>query len=307
MTSPHRITAGIAVALAAILTAPLAARQAQQTYEPRVGMAGKDVVWVPTPLEVVEKMLDMAKVTPKDFVVDLGSGDGRNVIAAARRGARALGVEYNADMVELSRKLAKEAGVADKATFVRGDMYEAEFSEATVLALFLLPSNLERLKDKILALKPGTRVVLNTFTVDGWEPDETERVGGDCASWCQVLLHVVPARVAGTWRGSGLELALDQEFQKVSGAMVSTGASVKIDGAVLRGDELTFAAAGATYAGRVEGDRITGTMTLVASGERREWRVTRQRDPRVASAQRPTSRTSARSATASMSLAGAVK
>jgi SAM-dependent methyltransferase len=267
-----RFIPGLSLAVAIALFAPVAARQQQQQqaepFKPVSGMAGKDVVWVPTPPEVVEKMLDMAKVTAKDFVVDLGSGDGRNVIAAAKRGAKGVGFEFNPDMVNLSRQLAKEAGVADKATFVEGDMYQADFSQATVLALFLLPSNLEVLKEKILALKPGTRVVMNTFTVDGWEADETDRVGGDCSSWCQVLLHYVPAQVAGAWKGDGVELALTQEFQKVSGTITTAGKAATIENGRLRGDEFTFVAAGATYAGRVDGDRITGTAP-------RKWSVSR--------------------------------
>ena len=268
----RRSLLSLCVALVVALLAPLAAQQQQppppEPFKPVSGMAGKDVVWVPTPPEVVEKMLDMAKVTPKDFVVDLGSGDGRNVIAAARRGAKAVGFEYNPDMVNLSRQLAKEAGVSDKVTFVEGDMYEAQFSEATVLALFLLPSNLEKLKDKILALKPGTRVVMNTFTVDGWEADETDRAGGDCSSWCQVLLHYVPAKVAGTWKGDGTELTLTQEFQKVSGTITAGGKPAMIENGRLRGDQFTFTAAGTSYTGRVEGNRITGTAP-------RKWTVSR--------------------------------
>ena len=118
-------------------------QQPQQPFEPTVGQAGKDVVWVPTPAELVEKMLDMAAVTPSDVVMDLGSGDGRNIIAAAKRGARSIGVEFNPDMVRLSQKTAREAGVGDKATFIEGDMFEADISGATVLALFMLPDNLE--------------------------------------------------------------------------------------------------------------------------------------------------------------------
>jgi ubiquinone/menaquinone biosynthesis C-methylase UbiE len=171
-----------------------AAAQTPQPFVPEVGQAGKDVIWVPTPAELVEKMLDMAKVTPNDFVIDLGSGDGRNVIAAAKRGARALGVEFNPEMITLSERLAKEAGVSGKATFVQGDMFEADFSQATVLALFLLPDNLRRLEAKIRALKPGTRVVLNTFGIPGWEPEATQRIEGSCASWCTALLYTIPPR-----------------------------------------------------------------------------------------------------------------
>jgi SAM-dependent methyltransferase len=171
-----------------------ASAAAQQTYVPEVGQEGKDVVWVPTSPELVEKMLDLAKVTPADFVIDLGSGDGRNVIAAAKRGARALGVEFNPDMVALARRLAAEAGVSDKATFVEGDMYEADISGATVLALFLLPKNLEQLKPKMLAMKPGSRIVLNTFAIPDWKPDVTETITGSCSSWCTALLYHVPAK-----------------------------------------------------------------------------------------------------------------
>ena len=279
-THGRLITGLIATLAVCVVAPPLAARQQQQQqlpepFKPVSGMPGKDVVWVPTPPEVVEKMLDMAKVTAKDFVVDLGSGDGRNVIAAAKRGAKAVGFEFNPDMVALSRKMAKEAGVADKATFVEGDMYAAEFGDATVLALFLLPTNLEKLKDKILALKPGTRVVMNTFTVDGWEPDEQDRVAGDCSSWCQVLLHIVPAKIAGTWRGDGGELVVTQEFQKVSGTIAQGGAPVKIENGSLRGDQLTFTAGGTKYAARVDGARMTGTATNVASNATRNWAVTR--------------------------------
>jgi hypothetical protein len=162
--------------------------------EPYVGQPGKDVIWVPTPPVLVEKMLDMAKVTPRDFVIDLGSGDGRNVIAAARRGARGLGVEYDSTLVAASRRNAEAAGVADRAKFVEGDMFEADISKATVLALFLLPDNLQRLRSKFESLKPGTRIVMNGFPIDWWEPKETAVVTGDCGSWCTAYLFVVPER-----------------------------------------------------------------------------------------------------------------
>jgi SAM-dependent methyltransferase len=161
---------------------------------PYVGQPGKDVVWVPTPYTLVEKMLDMAKVKPQDYVVDLGSGDGRNVIAAAKRGARALGVEYDSELVAVSRKNAEAQGVADKARFVQGDMFETDFSQATVLALFLLPDNLRRLKPKFEKLRPGTRIVTNGFPIDGWEPKEVGKADRDCDSWCTAYLYVVPRR-----------------------------------------------------------------------------------------------------------------
>jgi SAM-dependent methyltransferase len=192
----HALAFIFAVVLASV--AGVAAQQTQQqqppVYVPQVGQQGKDVVWVPTPEELVEKMLDLAKVTSADYVIDLGSGDGRNVIAAAKRGARALGVEYNPDMVALANRRAAEAGVSDKAKFVQGDMFEADFSEATVLAMFLLPDNLDRLKPKMAKMKPGTRIVLNTFGVPGWKPDVTERIEGNCSSWCTALLYTLPAK-----------------------------------------------------------------------------------------------------------------
>src|SRR5262245_42447615 len=181
---------------------------ATEPFKPTVGQAGKDVVRVPTPAALVEKMLDMAKVTPQDFVMDLGSGDGRNIIAAAKRGAKAVGVEFNHDMVELSRKQAAEAGVSDKATFIEGDMYEADISKATVLALFLLPHNLNKLTAKFMALPPGSRIVGNTFAPEGWAADESETIGGECVSWCTSLLWIVPAKVDGTWKLPTGELML---------------------------------------------------------------------------------------------------
>src|SRR5687767_2814064 len=157
----------------ALAQAPNVTRPAPATYEPSVGQEGKDVVWVPTPQVVVDKMLDMAKVTPRDFVMDLGSGDGRTVITAAKRGARALGIEYNPDMVELSKRNAEKEGVAGQASFVKADLFETDFSKATVITMFLLPEINLKLRPKILRLKPGTRIVSNTFTMGEWLADET--------------------------------------------------------------------------------------------------------------------------------------
>jgi precorrin-6B methylase 2 len=257
------------------LTVSLVAQQAGARFEPTVGQAGKDVVWVPTSPALVEKMLDLAKVTPQDFVMDLGSGDGRNIIAAAKRGARGVGVEFNPQMVELSRRLATEAGVADKATFVEGDMYEADISKASVMALFLLPSNLEKLKDKLFNLRPGSRIVMNTFTVEGWEPDVSERLESNCESWCTAALYIVPAKVAGTWQFQGGEVTLEQKFQMLTGTITAGGAGTAIGGGRLRGDEISFSANGVNYVGKVAGDRITGTATNVASGAKQSWTANR--------------------------------
>ena len=178
--------------LLALLFCTSLAFASPQEEEPYVGQPGKDVIWVPTPEALVEKMLDMAKVTKKDYVIDLGSGDGRNVIAAAKRGARALGVEYDALLVRVARRNAKAAGVAKRARFVRGDMYEADISQATVLALFLLPENLEVLKPKLERLRPGTRIVSNGYEIPGWKPTEVGQSDGDCGSWCVAYLYVIP-------------------------------------------------------------------------------------------------------------------
>jgi ubiquinone/menaquinone biosynthesis C-methylase UbiE len=183
------------IALILLALSLLAPAVPQQEFKPEVGQRGKDAVWVPTSAALVEKMLDLAKVTPDDFLIDLGSGDGRMVIAAARRGAKALGVEFNPEMVKLSQRLALEAGVADRATFVEGDMFEADISQATVLALFLLPDNLRRLEPKFRALRPGTRIVVNTFGVPDWKPDATEVITEECTNWCTAMLYRVPPRV----------------------------------------------------------------------------------------------------------------
>jgi SAM-dependent methyltransferase len=240
----------------------------QDPSQPTAGQPGKDVVWIPTPPALIEKMLDMAEVTSRDFVMDLGSGDGRNIIAAAKRGARALGVEYNAELVELSRKLARDAGVADKATFVQGDMYEADVSQATVLALFLKPENLDKMQEKFLAMKPGTRIVMNTFPMTDWEPDLTETLGPPCRPWCTALLVIVPARVAGTWRIDDLEMILKQDYQFVRGTI----GTQKVTGR-LRGDRITLKAGDAEYTGLVSGDRIDGQAT--AAGRQTRWTSTR--------------------------------
>jgi hypothetical protein len=262
-----RVRLSLCVLSIASFAVTASAQQRSEPFTPQVGQPGKDVVWVPTPSELVEKMLDLAKVTPQDFVVDLGSGDGRNVIGAAKRGARALGVEYNPDMVELSKRNATTAGVGDKATFVQGDMFESDFSQATVLALFLLPSNMLQLKPKFLALKPGTRIVSNTFSVEGWTPDYTETIGGDCASWCTALLWIVPAKVAGTWRLPQGQLKLTQDYQMVSGTLTSGAQSTQLTGKLV-GDQLTMTGGGQQYLGRVSGTSIHITPQ---SGSETTW------------------------------------
>lgn len=247
-----------------------------EPFVPRSGMAGKDVVWVPSPPDMVNKMMEVARVTPSDFVIDLGSGDGRNVIAAAKIGARALGVEYNPEMVALSERLAKEAGVADKAQFVQGDMYEADISKASVMALFLLPVNMNRLAPKFIDLAPGSRIVANTFGIDGWEPDYrvTLPETSDCSSWCEVLLWIVPAKVYGTWTMADGTLTLTQEYQTVQGTITTSGASHAVSMGRMNGEEITFIAGGLAYTGKVNGNRLDGTVTTPNGSSL--WTATRQ-------------------------------
>ena len=235
--------------------------QIDKDFVPRSGQAGKDVVWVPTPQVVVETMLDMAKVTSKDFVIDLGSGDGRMVITAAKRGAKARGYEFNPNMVELSRKNAADEKVSDRAEFIQGDLFEADLSEATVITMFLLPSINIRLRPRLLDLKPGTRIVSNSFTMDEWTPDETVSNIEDCESYCTALLWIIPAKVEGTWKIPQGELKLIQKFQMVSGILKTEMNTISISEGRLYGDEITFSANGETYSGRVNGNSIKGTVS----------------------------------------------
>jgi len=221
---------------------------------------------VPTTPALVEKMLDMVKLTPKDFVIDLGSGDGRNVIAAAKRGVRGLGVEYDPDLVALSQKKAEEAGVADKAKFVRGDMFEADLSGATALVLFLLPANLERLKDKFLGLPAGTRIVNNGYKIPGWEEVETGHINGTCITWCTAYLYLVPAKVAGAWRLPAGELRFEQDFQALTGTLrTKEGRRLPVQGSVT-GERIRFSVGLDTYEGRVRGKEMSGNAAGAVSG-----------------------------------------
>ena len=246
------------------------AQPAKQEYQPQVGQAGKDVVWVPTPQALVDKMLDMGKVTAKDYVIDLGSGDGRTVITAAKRGARALGIEYNPEMVELSKRNAAQEGVGDKANFVKADLFESDFSQATVITMFLLPTINLKLRPKILDLKPGTRIVSNTFDMDEWQADQTIEAEKGCTSWCTAYLWIVPAKVEGTWQLPQGEMTLKQNFQMFSGALKSGANSTQVNGK-LNGDQISFTANGVQYTGRVNGNAMEGTSN---NGK---WSATRRR------------------------------
>ena len=259
MNGSRRIV-GLAVVCGMLAAAGVArAQEAKTPFQPTVGQAGKDVVWVPTPQALVEKMLDMGKVTPQDLVMDLGSGDGRTVITAAKRGAKAIGVEFNPKMVELSRGNAATAGVAERAQFVEGDLFEADLTKANVITMFLLPDINMRLRPKILGLKPGTRIVTNTFTMEDWAADETATVGEDCVSWCTALLWIVPAKIEGSWQFGSTELSLTQTFQMLGGTVKANGSSVQITDGRVRGDQFTFTAGHTTYSGKVNGTSLIGS------------------------------------------------
>ena len=227
-------------------------------YEPSVGQAGKDVVWVPTPQVLVDKMLDMAKVTANDYVIDLGSGDGRTVITAAKRGAQAAGIEYNPDMVELAKRNAEKEGVTGKASFMKADLFQTDLSKATVVTMFLLPDINLKLRPKILNLKPGTRIVSNTFTMGDWQADDTQTVdssAGCNTSWCTALLWIVPARVGGKHKIPQGELTLKQEYQMLTGTLRTEGRTVPVEGRVL-GEDVTFTAGGREYHAKAKGKRL---------------------------------------------------
>src|SRR5688500_573780 len=250
----RRVISSLAM-LALMFAAGAASAQTtgQKPFEPQVGQAGKDVVWVPTPQAVVDKMLDMAKVTKTDFVMDTGPADGRTASTAAKRGARAMGIEYNPDMVGLSERNAKEAGVTDRATFVKADLFETDLSKADVITMFLLPSINMKLRPKILDLKPGTRIVSNTLTMEDWQADETTTVTDGCSSsWCTALLWIVPAKVGGTWNTPNGALTLTQNSQMLSGTLGNQAIQGR-----LRGNEITFTAGNTKYSGTVDGNTMT--------------------------------------------------
>ncbi len=227
-------------------------------YEPQVGQEGKDVIWVPTPQSTVDRMLDMAGAKPGDFVIDLGSGDGRTVITAAKRGIKALGVEYNPKMVELSRRNAEKEGVGEKAVFVNGDIFKTDFSQATVLTMYLLPRLNIRLRPTILKMKPGTRVVSHSFHMEDWEHDDGfNNDGKSCKEYCTAYFWIVPAQVAGTWRLRQGTLRLKQKFQTFTGTMRTRGRSMQIEDGRVRGEQISFTAGNVKYEGTVKGRRMS--------------------------------------------------
>ena len=254
-----------------LAAAPGYAQQApseSKEFVPQSGQAGKDVVWVPTPDAVVERMLRMARVGKNDFVIDLGSGDGRTVIAAAQKfGARAMGIEYNPDMVALSIKNAEQAGLGDKVKFIKADLFETDFSQATVITMYLLPAINIKLRPKILDMRPGTRVVSHAFNMEDWQPDQTATVEGRDA-----YLWIVPAKVAGRWKlavpaGNGeqaWQVTLEQQFQKISGKAELADKSFNLADTRLRGTAIQFSFVDGNgvkreFSGTARGDRMEGT------------------------------------------------
>jgi len=271
----------LALALALAGTPAAAQQQIEKEFVPQVGQAGKDVIWVPTPPELVEKMLQMARITPNDFVIDLGSGDGRIAIAAAKKfGARSMGVEYNPDMVALSNREAQRQGVADKVKFVKADIFETDFSQATIITMYLLPDLNLKLRPKILGQKPGTRVVSHHFNMGEWQPDETANIDNRLAH-----LWIVPAKVGGTWslriEGSAQErpLSLKQSFQMLTGQLNGANATSVLSEARLRGDRISFSvtegAARRDFSGRVQGNAMEGTVRSTGSPDMR-WSASRR-------------------------------
>jgi hypothetical protein len=241
-------------------------KAAAADYQPVQGQAGKDVIWVPTPEGLIEKMLTTAKVSSQDKVFDLGAGDGIIAITAARKyGAQSVGIEYNPDMAQFARRKVAEAGMTDKVKIITGDIFQEDFSSATVVTLYLMPHLNLKLRPILLKMKPGTRVVSHAFNMGDWEPDE--RIADQHA---RAYFWVVPAQVEGTWLMSGLDggpmrLNLSQSFQQIGGTLNRGGQSFALLGARLSGDELKFQFVTPdkkvnTFSGRLEGQRLTGTV-----------------------------------------------
>ena len=276
-----RAFAGFAVAIALAGAACAQAPAQKEEFVPHVGQAGKDVIWVPTPEDLVERMLRMAQATPKDFVIDLGSGDGRIAIAAAKKiGARAVGIEYNPEMVALSNRSARAQGVAEKVKFIKADIFESDFSQATVITMYLLPGLNLKLRPKLLDMKPGTRLVSHQFNMDDWEPDERTSLDGRLA-----FLWIVPAKVQGTWQleagGEPRELVLTQQYQKISGHFKVGSLEAGLRDAALHGDQIGFSwvdngGVRHDFSGRVTGARMEGTVRLGDGREERRWTASRR-------------------------------
>ncbi len=243
-------------------------------FEPELGQKGKDVIWYPTPQPLVETMIDMAKLTSADFLIDLGSGDGRIVIAAAKRGIRAIGIEYNPDMVELSKRNAAREGVADKTDFIQADFYEYDLSKATVITMFLLPEINLKLRPKLLELEPGTQIITNTFSMNDWHFDEKRMTDVESGSWNTAYLWVVPAKVEGKWKCNEGELKLIRQYQEVSGNMKTGGKTFEISDGKLRGNLFSFVCNEVNYSCRADKNTLKGTAEK--NGKVTAWEAVKQ-------------------------------
>ncbi len=272
----HLITLAAAFTVSAgMLTINAQENNQADKFVPEVGQQGKDVVWVPTPQELVNKMLQIGKVTPDDYVIDLGSGDGRTVISAAKIGAKAVGIEYNPDMVALSKENAKKEGVGDKTEFLQADLYETDLSKATVITMFLLPEINLKLRPRLLDLKPGTRIVSNTFTMGEWEADMEVTTEENWNSWNTAYLWIIPAKVDGKWKLGDGELELVQEYQFVRGTFKTGIRSQPVTDGRLEGNTFTFRINDDTYTGVVSGANIKGTASNKAEGKTWDWAASR--------------------------------
>ena len=266
------IRSSTAIALAGVLAAAVVTvdakdrRECDRDYKPQVGQAGKDVVWVPTPDEIVQRMLRMAKVTPQDTVYDLGAGDGKIAIAAGKMGATAVGIEYNPDMAKLAQCYVQAEELTGKTRIIQGDVFKEDFSKASVVTMYLLPELNLRLRPTILNMKPGTRVTSHQFTMGDWEPDETAEV-----DYRTAYLWIVPAKVEGAWtlreQGStnAYTVNLSQKYQKITGDLTAGSAKQPLVGATVRGEEVRFAfnddkGVTRTLTGTVRGNELTGTL-----------------------------------------------
>jgi hypothetical protein len=264
------------IAFSFLIAAPATA----QKFEPQVGQAGKDVIWVPSPDDIVDRMLTMAQVTPNDLVIDLGSGDGKIAIAAAKKfGARSMGIEYNPEMVKLSQANSQAAGVATKATFRNADIFATDFSQATVITMYLLPGLNMKLRPQLLAMKAGTRIASHSFSMEDWEADETSSVDGRRA-----YFWVVPANVQGGWSvdagGQKVDMTLEQQFQKIHGTVGIGALQAGLREPKLRGFLVSFAyvdAAGVRrdFSGRVNAGKMEGSFRDEKGAEGR-WTATKK-------------------------------
>jgi SAM-dependent methyltransferase len=271
---------GFAAAFAAAALIAVPAFAQQKGFEPQIGQAGKDVIWVPTPDEVVERMLRMAQTTPQDYVIDLGAGDGKIAIAAAKKfGAKALGIEYNPDMVVHAQRNAERAGVLGKAQIIQGDIFTTDFSQATVLTLYLLPNLNLKLRSTILTMRPGTRVVSHSFNMENWDPDEVSDIDNR-----RIYFWVVPANVQGGWSmdvgGEKIELSLLQTYQKIDGSVRLGSVEAGLREPRLRGADIRFGYVDNNgmrreFTGRVTGGRMEG-LSRVDGGQETRWTASRK-------------------------------